>query len=458
MSFLAPAAFFLGLTLPIIIVFYLLKLRRIDQRVSSTYLWRKMVRDLEANAPWQRLRWNLLMVLQLLVLILLTLALARPFTWQAGSASQETIFIIDASASMQATDVSPSRLKAAKDTVLSQISNLPDGARMTVISAGKKAEVLLSSSQDRQLAQAAVESIQPGTTDSDMTVALQLASAIAARQSDTEVVVVSDGRVELPERLVLNGTLRYIAIGTEAGNQAVSMLSLEKDATGSMVEAFVQVANYASEAVKRRLSVYANGVLVNAIDVSLEAKDQKAIPLENLPLDTLVVEVRLDRSSSADAASNAPSDALALDDGAFAVLEESAQGKVRLVSAGNLFVRTALQLLPGVELTEALPSDTLQYDVSYDLIIFDGVALPTPLPPNNLLLIAPASGGGEFSVSGTVDSPLLRPVAVDDPLLEYTQLSDASVLDANNITLPDWATLVLTGDANGKSYPMLFYG
>ena len=179
MNFLAPAAFFLGLTLPIIIALYLLKLRRTDQRVSSTYLWRRMVRDVEANAPWQRLRWNLLMVLQLLILTLLIFALARPFSWQQGVGSQSVIFIIDHSASMQATDVNPSRLEAARDTALRLIADLPEGARITVIAAGDKAQVLLSSSQDRRQAQMAVESIQPANGSSPFNGAPSLCASFA---------------------------------------------------------------------------------------------------------------------------------------------------------------------------------------------------------------------------------------------------------------------------------------
>ena len=64
---------------PIIVAMYLLKLRREDRRVSSTFLWQRIVRDVEANAPWQKLRRNLLLLLQLLLLLLLALALARPF-------------------------------------------------------------------------------------------------------------------------------------------------------------------------------------------------------------------------------------------------------------------------------------------------------------------------------------------------------------------------------------------
>ncbi|PMP81104.1 MAG: hypothetical protein C0183_12900, partial [Roseiflexus castenholzii] len=56
MSFLTPLALLSALVVgPLIVAMYLLKLRREERRVSSTFLWQRMVRDVEANAPWQRL-------------------------------------------------------------------------------------------------------------------------------------------------------------------------------------------------------------------------------------------------------------------------------------------------------------------------------------------------------------------------------------------------------------------
>src|SRR5687768_18172674 len=56
MGLLLPIALaLLALAIPIII-FYMLKLRRRDQSVSSSLLWRRALLDRTANAPWQRLR------------------------------------------------------------------------------------------------------------------------------------------------------------------------------------------------------------------------------------------------------------------------------------------------------------------------------------------------------------------------------------------------------------------
>lgn len=75
---LTPA--FLGLAaLAAPIAAYMLRLRRREAPVASTMLWQRLVQDREANAPWQKLRRNLLLLLQLLLLLLLVIALARPY-------------------------------------------------------------------------------------------------------------------------------------------------------------------------------------------------------------------------------------------------------------------------------------------------------------------------------------------------------------------------------------------
>ena len=113
MNLIAPVALVLGVTLPIVIIFYLLKVRRHDEEISSTFLWNDLIRDLAAHEPLQRLRWNLLLLLQLLALGLVTFAVARPFSEQQGQKPVNAILLLDGSASMQAKDVQPSRFGKA---------------------------------------------------------------------------------------------------------------------------------------------------------------------------------------------------------------------------------------------------------------------------------------------------------------------------------------------------------
>src|SRR5258708_38226080 len=105
MSFLAPAALALSaLAIPIILL-YMLRLRRRDVPVSSTMLWQQLLRDREANAPWQPLRRNLLLFLQLLGLAALVFALARPFFEVPTATPGRIALLLDVSASLTGNDV-----------------------------------------------------------------------------------------------------------------------------------------------------------------------------------------------------------------------------------------------------------------------------------------------------------------------------------------------------------------
>src|SRR2546421_8845136 len=103
MSFFNPL--YLLAAIPIaglIVLMYILKLRRRDVVVSSTFLWRQVIRDVQANAPFQKLRKNLLLFLQLLAIALIILAMSRAF-WQGKGIGRRSVGLaVDTSASMMA--------------------------------------------------------------------------------------------------------------------------------------------------------------------------------------------------------------------------------------------------------------------------------------------------------------------------------------------------------------------
>src|SRR3982750_1801235 len=126
----------LALIPPAIVALYFLKLRRQPLEVPSTYLWKKTIEDLHVNSLWQRLRQNLLLFLQLLLVALAMLALLRP-GWQGAKLDGGGfIFLVDNSASMSATDVdgAKSRLDEAKKLVGGLIDEMDSGMTAMLVS------------------------------------------------------------------------------------------------------------------------------------------------------------------------------------------------------------------------------------------------------------------------------------------------------------------------------------
>jgi len=132
MTWLAPLGAAALLAVPAILLLYFLKVKRPETRVASLLFWRPFVADRQANAPWQRLRSSWLLVLQLLAALAIALALLRPGVTGAAGIADTTIVILDGSASMQATDVGPTRFGAAVDQARGLVSQLPAGKQMAI--------------------------------------------------------------------------------------------------------------------------------------------------------------------------------------------------------------------------------------------------------------------------------------------------------------------------------------
>src|SRR5262249_35554362 len=118
MGFLAPAAFLAGGALLLaILATYLLRRRRPARRVSSTFLLLAALPGMLAQRPWRRVPPSVLLILQIAALAAMVVALARPFLLSTESSGPFSVVLLDASASMQATDVAPSRFEAARARV-----------------------------------------------------------------------------------------------------------------------------------------------------------------------------------------------------------------------------------------------------------------------------------------------------------------------------------------------------
>src|SRR3954470_4196725 len=193
---------------------YLLKLRRDPAVVPSTLLWQRLVADVEANAPWQKLRRSLLLLVQLLLVILLAILASRPFVERPAGLARDLVLVVDTSASMTATEVSPSRLAAAKQAAIDALGDLPSGGKVSVIAAGRTAKVVANGTSDLGHVRQEISSIEPTSAVGDLGDALRLASALAARSGDAEILVATDASLARPLSLSGSGATTSPAPGT----------------------------------------------------------------------------------------------------------------------------------------------------------------------------------------------------------------------------------------------------
>src|SRR5262245_10322089 len=280
MSFLAPLAFgLLGLTLPLVLL-YFLKVRRREQRVPSLLFWEPTLHDRQASAFFQRLQRDPLLLLQILALLALTLALARPAITVMGHGARKVAVVLDASASMKTRDVSGGRFAAARSEAAAVVNGLGEGAEVLVVETGAHPHVLAPLSRDRDRALAAIRSAQPRDLPNRLPEALRTARALVGTDPQAEIYVFTDGAFALPSAPeTTDNRVRWISVGRGGRNVGLTNLAVRKGYQGSFeYQAFASLVNYSAETQTFTLKLELDGVLIAEKPLTLEPNiDRKSV-------------------------------------------------------------------------------------------------------------------------------------------------------------------------------------
>ncbi|MCL4253884.1 MAG: BatA domain-containing protein [Anaerolineae bacterium] len=444
MNFLTPLGFLGALIAVPIILLYMLRLRRREVTISSTFLWRQVLQDAEANTPWQRLRRNILLFLQLLILALLIFALVRPYlTVPTISAGQITV-LLDASASMNATDIGgQSRFEVSQQIAQDIIRTLPEGDTMTIIRVAQIPEVLIANSSDRNQLQNAISGASPSLAEADWEAALSLA---AGKNSAIEQTLVIIGDGGLPSNISLEGldtTVRYIPVGISAENVGITALATRR-LPDTAPELFAQITNYGAIEAQMVLTLWVDEERL--ISRNLQIPAQSSLPLI-IALPDVFSVVYADLTQSVNAITQ---DYLASDNSAYAVSGASSSRRVLLVTTGNLYIEQVLRSLPNIQTIRTDGATGIPPD--YDLYIFDNI-IPDTLPQGDLFFINPPTDTPYFRVGNVVERPTSPTVLLpNDPRTRFVDVSLLNLLRFREINSIGWATPLIATDSGAILY------
>ena len=165
---------------------------------------------LKSVAPADRSRLRHLPIALLIVsLILLTVALSGPQADRKVPRNKATVVLVmDVSRSMNATDVSPSRIRAAQEAAKKFADELTEGINLGLISFAGTAASLVSPTPDHNATKVAVDKLRlddKTATGEGIFAALQQISTLNAVLGGTEgapparIVLLSDGKETVPD-------------------------------------------------------------------------------------------------------------------------------------------------------------------------------------------------------------------------------------------------------------------
>jgi len=444
MSFLNLAAFGFLAFLPLIVILYLLKLRRRPMVVPATLFWRRALEDFSANAPFQKLRKNLLMYLQLLATALLAIALARPLLNLEVRDGRSFLVLIDTSASMLTVEESGrTRFDEAKERVSGLIASMLEGDSMMLITFGARAEVAMASTRDRDELRRRLTTLQPTHTQGSLTEAYLLARYLAAKREAPEIFIVSDGAVEAVAETEAADKVptRFIKTGLRGANIGFSMVDLRSAPEDPRdIQLFARLINTGGAPADVPLEVRNNDAVVDVRNVRVEANGSTTLTLDGATFEEGTIQLSLETK-----------DPFGLDDQAFITLSRPRETNILMVTAGNYFMEKAIafnrDLNPKLSVIGSQPTPE-QFKAS-DIVIYDSVS-PESIPPGNYIFfnaVPPLEG------LGVAKDPLMSPPILDwksdHPVMEFVELADVAVAKSLDITLPA-ASLVLAETLDSK--------
>ena len=257
LSFIAPLRLLL-LVLPVALAvgYVLLQARR--RRYALRFTSLDMLDEVASDRPgWRR---HLPALVLLVGIVVAALAFARP-TIAADSVETQRVVVlaIDTSLSMEATDVAPSRISAAKDAASRFLDTVPDGVAVGVVGFDGQARQLIAPTDRLDAVRRVIEGADLGEGTAIGEAVFVSLEAIAATADDAEragvelqpgaIVLLSDGETTqgrsnedaAAEAEAQGVEVNTIAFGTDAG-------FIEDPATGSQVsvpvnrEALAQLA------------------------------------------------------------------------------------------------------------------------------------------------------------------------------------------------------------------------
>ncbi|MGE0710634.1 MAG: VWA domain-containing protein [Planctomycetota bacterium] len=408
-----------------LVLLYFLKLKRREVAISSTYLWRDALDDLRVNSPFQRLRMNLVLILQLLALLALILALARPVSPLGGLTGSDMVLLIDISASMQTADAGgQTRFEHARGQALRVVDDLSYGDRAIVIAFADEARVLTDLTESKNTLRQALEALVPTDRGTKLGNALHRVRPILDKAKDRSPVlyVFSDGRVGPLEGVALDKDvpLHYVRVGDEGENLGIVGVDVHlASGFGDETRVFAAVQNTGTQEVTCGLDFYLDDELKGSREVSLKGGGISSLPFD-APLGDKVRRVRLKLDHK---------DAFPLDDEVVAVLRPPEPLKVLLVSGGNLFLHRALSEDPRVAKTAAGSVPTVapeewkkELAEGMDVVVLDRIT-PEELAPGSYLCFGARPPFEGFEDLGQIENTQILDWDETHPVTRFVNFS-----------------------------------
>ncbi|WP_346889824.1 VWA domain-containing protein [Clostridium sp. UBA1056] len=428
MSFLNIWPLVFLITIPFLILLYILKEKSDDLIVSSSIFWEEIYKTLEVNSPFEKLKKNIMLLFQILITLLIILALMNPFLKFMGKEYSELIIVIDTSASMLGISEDKTCIDRGKDIAKEYVDSSSDGTKISIITANKETKTLVADSENKALVKEKIDSITESFNPGDLNSSLKLIESMTKDLENYKVLFITDKEIEIGE---LNGQVIYL----DKNKSNISIDNIAHKKENGKVSIISTITNRGNVDYSGDFYLYKENNLLEA--TSLELKKGEETTLNFNIEDTEISYLKGEISGK---------DAILEDNTFYHVMKDNDNKKILLVSDKNVFLEKALSVVSQTEVVKTNDINNISEKDNYDLYIFDGM-LGENIPEHGNILIVNPSENNLFAVLGEEDGGEASVVGEDIP--KYLQDMTFIASKIKKVQVPTWAkSLVNVGDSS----------
>ena len=419
-QFTNPLAFFLLSLIPVLLLIHSLRPKPKQVDVTNLFIWQQVLKEKRGGARIRKIIRNLPLLLQILAVILASLALANPLLSKETEIKGNIILVMDTSASMNTRTDEGVRFDQARREALELIADLPEESKMLIISAAGNPVVKTGFTSDKNRLKKIVEDLVPSEEPGRIQKAVYLALSFLNPDRDDWAFLVTDGAgYDLKKLSRAHPKIRPILISGGSKNIGITKFEVRRELNSpDRYEIMLEVKNFNANPVlcPIRLSLDDEPFLKKTVGLKSFEKKILIFPYSGLIAGTARASIEL-------------SDDFPIDNQAFTILNSSESLWVLLVGRGNYFLEKLLSAYPNLRVNsikDIIPSSWANQIKRHDIVILDRIS-PPHTERGNFLFIDSYSPSVPISKIGEVSGPRVLDWNPSSPLLSDLNIGDLNI-------------------------------
>ena len=445
MQFLNPYMLLTLGIIPILIIIHTLKSKPRQVDVTNLFLWNEVLRERRYNLSFERLKKNLPLMLQILIVILAAVALAKPNWTYLTAQKGNMVLVIDTSASMKTRSGGGVRFDRARQQALQLVEKRDQYQQIFIVEAGKKPSVKTGFINNTDQAQDLIKKLQPSDAPADLESAIYLALSFVDPAKEDLVYLITDGAgKDLSDLVTSHPKIRPIIIAGGDHNVGITKFEFRQQVDLSdHYEFMLEIKNFDRSPLTSSIRLLIDRAVLFERVMSFEAQEKQVLIIPYSGLINGIARATLEID-----------DDFTVDNQAYLSLNAAKEIWVLLVSKGNPFLEKLLAAYPNFRVNsvkQIIPSSWSEQTARHDIVIVDRLDFPAT-DRGNLLLIDAYSPSIPVYESGRVRLPEILTWNSQNPLMANVNLSGLIVEESAKLQTDKQLQPVIESARTGLMY------